>query len=395
MRNKPVPIVAIAAIALSLMGCSGNSEVPDASSVPGVTATSIRLGTTNALTGIASATCKGVSDGALAWFEKVNADGGVNGRAIDNVVLDDAYDATKSLANARQLKEQGILSFFGGCGTIQQPAVMSVAEPDGIPYLFPAGAVPDLVGKPMFRGVNPMNADQFTALVNWGLKDKGPGRVYNVIQRVPGYETTLSAMQEGTKTGGGTIAGNEVITVGGADMNALALKIKQSGAEYVAASIGGADAARLLKALDTLDALPAKYMMVIYGTLSQGFLGPAGTLADGRVVASVPVPASSSPDAKSCVDVLTAKGLPLDVATTLQGCAFAQAMITALQDTKELSRDNLLKTIDGWKDKQASPLLTPLTFTTDRHIGASVMRVLGVKDGQPYDTGSTFPVSSS
>src|SRR5271170_454327 len=80
---------------------------------PGVTADTITLGTTNALTGTVASACKPVSDGALAWFEHVNAAGGVNGRKIDNIVLDDQYTAQQALANARQLAEKPVLAFFG------------------------------------------------------------------------------------------------------------------------------------------------------------------------------------------------------------------------------------------------------------------------------------------
>ncbi|MBV8478679.1 MAG: ABC transporter substrate-binding protein, partial [Actinobacteria bacterium] len=58
---------------------------------PGITKTSIHIGGTFPLTGVASA-YKTIPSAESAYFAYVNAHGGVNGRKIDFTVLDDAYN---------------------------------------------------------------------------------------------------------------------------------------------------------------------------------------------------------------------------------------------------------------------------------------------------------------
>src|SRR4051812_11113285 len=110
--------VAAVAVAAVISATSNGALAADGSDAAGVSADTIVIGTTNPLTGTVASACKPVSDGALAWFDYVNAAGGVNGRKIDNIVLDDQYTAQQALANARQLASKPILAFFGGCGTI-------------------------------------------------------------------------------------------------------------------------------------------------------------------------------------------------------------------------------------------------------------------------------------
>ena len=76
-----------------------------AASTPGVTATTITIGGTVPITGPA-ALFGSVGRGADAYFKYVNAHGGVNGRKIKYLYLDDAYDPSKTVQLTRQLVEQ-------------------------------------------------------------------------------------------------------------------------------------------------------------------------------------------------------------------------------------------------------------------------------------------------
>jgi branched-chain amino acid transport system substrate-binding protein len=84
---------------------------------PGVTSTSIHIGGTFPLTGVASL-YKTIPAAEGAYFAYVNAHGGVNGRKIDFTVLDDAYNPAQTVPLTQQLVEQdGIFADVGSLGT--------------------------------------------------------------------------------------------------------------------------------------------------------------------------------------------------------------------------------------------------------------------------------------
>jgi ABC-type branched-subunit amino acid transport system substrate-binding protein len=68
-----------------------------------------------------------IREGALAYLKKLNDAGGVNGRKIELVSLDDANDTKRSEANTKTLIDQGVIALFGyGSATLSQPALPHV-----------------------------------------------------------------------------------------------------------------------------------------------------------------------------------------------------------------------------------------------------------------------------
>jgi hypothetical protein len=68
-------------------------------------------------------------------------------------------------------------------------------------------------------------------------------------------------------------------------------------------------------------------------------------------------------------------------------------LTAALDETEDLNRDNLMKTLDGWEDKVVTDLLPPLTFSEDQHVGLSSMGMFQVENGEPVDVGETFELN--
>jgi len=109
---KPKLTFALTALVLTLaIGVTAAFAGTTRSSAdPGVTSTSILLGTTSPLSGVASAYAS-VARGADAYFKYVNARGGVNGRKINFISYDDAYMPPKTVEMVRKLVEQdGVLA---------------------------------------------------------------------------------------------------------------------------------------------------------------------------------------------------------------------------------------------------------------------------------------------
>ncbi|MBR1150973.1 ABC transporter substrate-binding protein [Bradyrhizobium sp. JYMT SZCCT0428] len=72
-----------------------------------------------------------------AYFEKVNADGGINGRKVKFITLDDAYSPPKTVEQTRKLVEQEeVLVMFGSLGTATNNAVHRYLNNKKVPQLF-------------------------------------------------------------------------------------------------------------------------------------------------------------------------------------------------------------------------------------------------------------------
>ena len=111
---------------------------PAAVTAQGVTPTTIVIGQSAATTGPASELGTEMRAGALAYFNYVNARGGVNGRRIELRTLDDGYEPDRSLANTRRFIETDqAFALFGYVGTPTTIAAMPVFTRAQVPLIGP------------------------------------------------------------------------------------------------------------------------------------------------------------------------------------------------------------------------------------------------------------------
>jgi branched-chain amino acid transport system substrate-binding protein len=132
-------VVSTSALLLALAcGVSQGNNGGTAKSEVGVTNDSIAIGTTTPLSGPASFYAP-VSKGANAYYQYINAHGGVNGRKIDYTVLDDSYDAAKAVPLTHQLVEQdNVFAVVGQLGTPINTATRPYLNDQKVPDLFVA-----------------------------------------------------------------------------------------------------------------------------------------------------------------------------------------------------------------------------------------------------------------
>jgi branched-chain amino acid transport system substrate-binding protein len=103
---------------------------------PGASDTTIKLGNTGPYSGPVSAAST-VSKSIAAYFDKVNADGGINGRKIDFISLDDGYAPPRAVEATRRLVESDqVLAMVGSVGTPPQLAVRKYLNDRKVPQLF-------------------------------------------------------------------------------------------------------------------------------------------------------------------------------------------------------------------------------------------------------------------
>ncbi len=109
-----------------------------AANAPGVTDTEIKIGQTMPYSGPASA--YGVIGRAeAAYFKMVNEQGGVNGRKINFLSLDDGYSPPKTVEQTRRLVEQEqVALIFNSLGTAPDSAVRGYLNDNKVPQLFVA-----------------------------------------------------------------------------------------------------------------------------------------------------------------------------------------------------------------------------------------------------------------
>ena len=112
----------------------------------GLTKTSIVLGQSMALTGPGSALALPFHAGAKLYFDRLNAAGGVNGRKIDLVTLDDRGNAQITAANTRKLLDQGVFSLFGYYGSPQVTAAYPMIKDSDVLLFAPMSAADEFRG---------------------------------------------------------------------------------------------------------------------------------------------------------------------------------------------------------------------------------------------------------
>jgi ABC-type branched-subunit amino acid transport system substrate-binding protein len=139
-RSRTWAVIAAGGMAALLSAaCGSASGTTNAASAPGITATSVTIGSTQPLTGPAAPGYSEIAPAANAYFKYVNAHGGVNGRKINYTYLDDQYNPTSTATQTRKLVLQdNVFAMFQALGTPTHLSVVSYLNSNHVPDLFVA-----------------------------------------------------------------------------------------------------------------------------------------------------------------------------------------------------------------------------------------------------------------
>src|SRR5579864_2620975 len=132
MRRRALQIAGLVLIAAPFVisGAARSEEMP------GVTATEIRIGNTIPYSGPASA-FSAVGKAQLAYIAMINDRGGIGGRKIKLISLDNAYSPPKALEQTRRLVEvEHVLAISGTLGTPPNAAIQQYLNQNGVPHIF-------------------------------------------------------------------------------------------------------------------------------------------------------------------------------------------------------------------------------------------------------------------
>jgi ABC-type branched-subunit amino acid transport system substrate-binding protein len=140
-RARAVGIACCAlAVALVIAGCGSSSSTSNA---PGVTATSITFGTHQPQTGPAAPGYSEIAPASQAFFDYINAKGGVYGRKIHLIDKNDEYNPTQTVSVVHELVlKDGVFGIFEGLGTPTHTKVVGFLNSSKVPDMFVASGCP-------------------------------------------------------------------------------------------------------------------------------------------------------------------------------------------------------------------------------------------------------------
>src|SRR3954466_12932655 len=175
--------LAVVSTALGLLAATSTGALAQKKYDPGASDTEIKLGNTMPYSGPASA--YGLIGKTLeAYFKKVNAEGGINGRKINFISYDDAYSPPKTVEQARKLVESDeVLFIFQPLGTAANSSIQKYMNAKKVPQLFVAtGATKfgDPKNFPWTMGWQPNYQSEARIYAQYLLKNH-PGKTIGVL----------------------------------------------------------------------------------------------------------------------------------------------------------------------------------------------------------------------
>jgi branched-chain amino acid transport system substrate-binding protein len=193
--NDATGSILAAACALTVAGAVLANEKSD----PGVTDTEIKIGQTMAYSGPVSAFAT-IGRAQAAYFAKVNAEGGVNGRRLTLISLDDGYSPSKTVEQTRRLVEHdNVLLVFSALGTGPNAAVQKYLNGKQVPQLFIASTGMrwnDPVNFPWTMAFAPNQMTNIAGQVEYLLKHRPHAKIAVLYENTAFGKEYLEALQD-------------------------------------------------------------------------------------------------------------------------------------------------------------------------------------------------------
>jgi branched-chain amino acid transport system substrate-binding protein len=183
------------AVALVLAGCGSSGSSSPASSASAAAAGSpIKVASLASLTGAAS--FAGWQLGAKAYFDYVNAHGGINGHKVDFTILDDAGSPTEVALLARQEVDAGVVAFAGSISLSDCAVNGKYYDQEGIVSV-DVGSDPTCFENPNIAPVNSGPATDPELQMVFAARDLHDTRICMISDAVPGEDPQYQAAVTG------------------------------------------------------------------------------------------------------------------------------------------------------------------------------------------------------
>ncbi len=350
----------------------------------------IRIGAIFDLTGPTADVGTDYADGMRGYVDWVNTQGGIEGRPIELMYQDYAYQVARAEQLYRQFVTGGAVVFMGW-GTGDTEALSRYIAEDEVP--FSSASLSHILGDPAEAPYNFLVAtsytDQFRIALDWIAGNHGEGTpVVALMHNASPFGLSPS------RYGGVEFAEALGIDLtlyemprGAVDFTAEFSRIRQSGAQYVVFQNTSGPAAVALQNAHTLG-LDATFICLNWCANAQ-LVRIAGDAAEG-VMGTIPYAplGVDVPGTRVIREYLDAKGESIEGRTNAFTQAwwtfavFAGAMRQVLAGGDELTGANIKAALETFTNFDMQGVTVPLTFTPDDHLGAKGLRIFRVDGGQ-------------
>ncbi|MDA2962351.1 MAG: ABC transporter substrate-binding protein [Actinomycetota bacterium] len=394
-RQKLISVSTVLAVA-SLVA----TAIPAHAAHVGVSRSQIKLGMTLPMTGAASLGYNKIPGAAKAYFDYLNANGGVNGRKITLIVKDDRYVPTEAVARTNELiLKDKVMALLAPLGTANVKAVASSVNPArrGVPVLFintGFSGFADIKKYPTTYTILPSYVMEAKIMGEY-IKENFAGKKIGLLYQDDDFGIDALA---GFKTAGVNFA----VTVGyasGSQSAAAAAgwitKFKAAKADVVILFAVSSATSAMLGTAAVLKYAPQWMLGSVGGDATTIKLTgvPAGVLYNAIGFSSVPATTDLNDEYIKLFSDLYAKavpGSPFDLNVLLgMNSAFmtAQALKAAGANPK---RKSLMAAIDSKGATFASSALVPTGYSKTSHVGLT-----GYWVGKYSPTGDLAPIGGT
>jgi len=341
----------------------------------GASDTEIKIGNIMPYSGPASAYAA-IGRTEEAYFNKINAEGGVNGRKIKFISYDDGYSPPKTVEQARKLVESdGVLLIFGSLGTSTNGAIRKYMNEKKVPQLFVASGASkwnDPKQYPWTMGWQPSYASEARIYAKYIMKEKPDGKIGVLYQNDDFGKDYLKGLKDGLGPKASMIVLEDGYDTSEPAIDEHVVKLKASGADIFVSITTPKFAAQAIKKAAEIGWHPVHIISNVSASVG-GVLEPAGLeISQGILSASYTKDGSdpqwNADDGMKKFYNFVAKYDPkankLDAGVVF-GYAAAQTMVKVLQMCgDDLTRDNVMKQAASLKDFEPDTLLPGIKINT-------------------------------
>ena len=329
----------------------------------------IKIGQTAGFTGAVAASVKETADGARLYLDAVNAAGGIGGRSVEILSMDDKFDPKLAADNARKLIDQGVLALFLTRGTPHNQAILPLLGEHKLPLIAPSTGA-------MFLH-QPVNPWVFNVRASYQreaeravqhLATTGLTRIA-IIQVDDSFGADAAA---GALKGFAAIARTPVLHEkfdrSKPDFSAIVPKVLKANAQAVLFLGSGTTVVTGVAALRKGGS--SAQLVTLSNNASSGFVKELGDNARGIVVCQV-FPSERNlalPMVKEVHDLARAKGVSEVTPAMLEGFAAAKVLVEGLRRSgRDPTRASLQKALEGFKRVDIGGL--EVTYSSTDHTG--------------------------
>jgi branched-chain amino acid transport system substrate-binding protein len=343
---------------------------------PGASDTEIKIGNIMPYSGPASAYGV-IGKTEEAYFKKINAEGGINGRKITFISYDDAYSPPKTVEQARELVElDEVLFIFNPLGTPPNSAIHKYMSNKKVPQLFVAtGATKwnDPKNFPWTMGWQPSYQSETQIFAKYLLKEKPAARIAVLYQNDDYGKDYLKGLKDGLGAKASSmIIAEESYETSEPTIDSHIVKLKSMNADVFVNITTPKFAAQAIKKAAEIGWKPLHYLNNVSASVGS-VMKPAGFENGQDIISAAYLKDVSDPQwdkdpgMKTFLDFLQKdfpEGNKLD-GSVVVGYGAAQTLVQVLRQCGDnLTRENVMKQAASLKDFRTEMLLPGIKINT-------------------------------